>query len=216
MTVNVATLPETAAAPLALRAVPASISAAGVNDLVAIARQQMQLAVPAPALIAAYSTNVQAQSQIKNARPAAIANTVSSPLAAQFIAQLPNVNAQDLAIFAPSPNAAADIAQPPPEDDYITTLKIARGEVTLAKPATAATPPSPAQTSEAAPTQKPAPAEATARAGVAALAASLPALVVPFTRAPTLEKARGVAAYQLAQTRGTLARKQAEPAAVEN
>lgn len=215
MTVNVTTLPEMAVAPLALRAVPASISAAGVNDLATIARQQLQSAVPAPALIAAYSTNVQAQPQTKNTRPVAIVNAVSSPLAAQFIAQLPNVNAEDLVIFSPPVKATVDAAQTPPEDDYITALKIARGEVVLAKPAAPATPPR-VQTSEAAANQTPAPAEASARAGVAALAASLPVLVVPLTRTPTLEKARGVAAYQLAQTRGALARKQAEPAAAEN
>lgn len=64
------------------QAVP--ISAAGVNDAAAIARQQLPSAVPAPAALAAYSAHVTPQP-----KPANRAATSSSPSAfdAQRLAQ---------------------------------------------------------------------------------------------------------------------------------
>ena len=194
MTIQSAVLPEGVAPGLPARGQSVAISAAGVNDLAAVARQQLPSAVPAPALIAAYNTSIQPQP-----KPARTTMTAppSSALAAQFIAQDAVQTPEDLTIFvAPTPRgntAATESAG----DDFLTQLRIARGDIPAAK---LASQPPPAQAALAPPPE---------RMGVAQFVAALPAVVQQWIRHPTLLNVRGVAAYQLAQTRNALGKKTA-------
>jgi hypothetical protein len=187
-----------------------AISAAGVNDAAALARQQLPNAVPAPALIAAYSANVPQQPK-PPARPQNA--TPSSALAAQFIAQGALNSEEDLNLF--TPRSASTVTQEvgsSPADDYLVALKVARGEVTAvqSKP----TPQAQKLSSEAGPTSQSNQAdvangrpmtnaafESLARTVVAQAASGLPALFVQFMRAPSIATARGFSAYQIAQAR---------------
>ena len=87
---------EAAVPSQALRSAQPIISAAGVNDLGALARQQLTIATPAPSFIAAYTPGIVPQKPAP--RPAI--NIAASPLAAQFIAQDANLTSDDLAIFS--------------------------------------------------------------------------------------------------------------------
>lgn len=195
-----------------VRVVATPISAAGVNDAAALARQQLTNAVPAPAAIAAYSPNVVQQPKPVLRNPIALP---SSSLAAQFIAQGVVDSAEALEIFAPraTPVTATNA---PIEDDYLTALRVARGDIQAAQttPKTAATAPSQQATqaavqAEQAATKTSANAvnETVARSVVAQAASGLPALFNQFIRKPTILTARGLGAYQLAEARNAATRK---------
>lgn len=202
MTVNVTALPEAGGAPLALRtAQQPLISAAGVNDAAAVARQQLPSAVPAPAMVAAYLANMP-----HPPKPAlrAVPLAPSSALAAQFIAQDSGVGSEELAVFVPRALPGEGVPAPA-EEAFVSPLRAARAE--SATTAIFATEGEVAQAEAAA---KAAPLNeslAGARGGSAAQALGIPALISPFHRALTLTQARGVGAYQLAQTRNALSRK---------
>jgi len=190
-----------------------AISAAGVNDTAALARQQLPNAVPAPALIAAYSANVPQQPKLP-LRPTSAAP--SSALAAQFMAQGVFSTEEAAELFAPRlPTPMNEEATEAP-DDYLLALRIARGDVAAVnvKPTTApatkitqdATPPTPAETT-AAKLPSATTTETTMRAVMAQAATGLPALFTQFIRKPSIANVRGFAAYQLAEARNALTRK---------
>lgn len=199
MTVNVTALPEQAAAPQPVRPnAQLPISAAGVNDLAAVARQQLPGAVPATALIPAYAAHVAAPPKPPLRQPA---SGPSSAFAAQFLAQSPEVSAEDMAILTPRPPANAE-AQAAPEDDYLTNMRIARGDI---QPR--------AQEVTAAPTttkQPMATGETATRSPLLQMAAGLPSLFTQFIKRPTILQARGIGAYQLAEARNASMRKSVE------
>jgi hypothetical protein len=191
---------------LSVRAAVAPISAAGVNDTAAMARQQLVNAVPAPAAIAAYSASIVPQP--KPVVRAAVA-IPSSALAAQFIAQDAASTAAELDIFVPR-STATPPADAPMEDDYLSALRIARGDIPPAKSAPlAATSASGLSRTEEGEQAQFASATLTANAAretvvrnvVAQAAAGLPALFTQFIRRPTIVTARGLSAYQLAEAR---------------
>lgn len=216
MTLNVTALPESAGALPALRlGQPLPVSAAGVNDPAAIARQQMVIAAPAPALIAAYSTHIPPAPKL------VVRNPVSSPLAAQFIAQNPGASADELAVFeaqatpaqTPTPQATAD-------DDFFASIRIARGGAEMA-PIAAATKQAAGVKQAPAANVPDGKAEAAAaestnalRSGIGQIAASLPALFAQFTRPASFAKARGLNAYQIALNRNVGNKKSESPAAL--
>ena len=201
-----------ASAPaLNARAVVVPIAVSGVNDAAALARQQLINAVPAPAGIAAYSTSVAPQP-----KPPARATIAlpSSPLAAQFIAQNATESIEELAIFTPRSLAAA-VSDEPVADDYLSALRIARGDLG-ASPITVPVATVPSQqatkTSEQAQvantkTTLNATNETIARSAVAQAAVGLPALFNQFIRKPTIPTVRGFSAYQLAEARNAATRK---------
>ena len=185
------------------------ISTSG-NDPQAIARQQLPSAVPAPALLAAYSTGITPQKP--PARP--LTSTPSSSFAAQFIAQDAGTE-DDLALFTP-PKAAT--TSETPADDYLNDLRIARGDLTPLQKTAPTQQSEAADNAEAAQLEKPvlaAASETTARSGVAQFASSLPGVFGQFgRRAATIVQTKGVAAYQVAQTRNAQLRRATEPAPV--
>lgn len=187
MVSNVALLSEATPAPQShARGQVTPVSAAGVNDLSALARQQLPSAVPAASLIAAFSAAI--QQQLKPAfKPATL--QPSSALAAQFIGQGEAKSEEELQIFLP--RAAAPTATRTPEDDYIRDLKIARGDVAITQSPEQKTTPTEAATQKQQATELP------SRAGFSQLLAGLPALTVPTLRRPSFFTARGVSAYQL-------------------
>lgn len=233
MTINVTVLPESGGAPPLVRTAPPGISAAGVNEPSALARQQLINAVPAPALVPSY--NAHATTVPKLLLPARTASTVSSPLAAQFIAQQPDMSDEELAIFVPRAALAKAMGEQEAPDDFLTAMKIARGDVALAAAPNKAEPPAATANSNAAQAAaQPAVAEATKelaiitklKAAVAdevarraaaspAFAASLPPVLTQATRPPSFTKVRGVQAYQIAQARNATLPKPADASAIE-
>jgi hypothetical protein len=206
-------------APVQNARTPATaISAAGVNDAGALARQQLPSAVPAVTALAAYAAYV--PQPTKPAAPRSPSAPTSGALAAQFIGQAAITREEDLAIFAPRVTAPATPDETAP-DDYLTALRIARGEVTApqaaaAKPVSPATPSLPTATQTLPQTVTPSAvptSDAVARSVVAQAAFGLPALFTQFIRKPTIVSARGLTAYQVAQERNAALRPAAQQAA---
>ena len=168
------------------------------NDLQAIARQQLPSAVPAPALLAAYSTGIAPKPSSK-----AASSTPSSAFAAQFIAQDAG-SEEDLALFEPpaSPPPAQDEAAA--GNDYLNDLKIARGDFSAVSKAQA-TPTAAAVTADTAVENANAAtaqvSDSLARDGVVEQAITLPYIVSQYGRRAGLVQAKGVHAYQLAEAR---------------
>ena len=213
MTATVLGVSVDAGAPaLHVRAAPTPISAAGVNDAATLARQQLVNAVPAPAAIAAYSSNIVPQPK-PPARPSAA--LPSSPLAAQFIAQDAAISGDELAIFTPRPTPAPAGEAPAVADDYLSALRTARGEVAPAKSNDAAATAPSQQAVKAGEQADIATAKITtyvatetlARTVVAQAATGLPSVFSQFIRKPSIINARGLSAYQLAQARNAAMRK---------
>lgn len=211
MTSNVLGLSvDTGAPALNVRAQATLISPAGVNDAAALARQQLTTAVPAPTLIAAYSANVPQQPK-PPVRPTPTAP--SSSLAAQFIAQEAVTSAEELAIFVS--RAATVATNTPADDDFLATLRMARGDIPAPKNAAVLTAkPSQELAQATIQTQVAATTTATnaanetlARTVVAQAATGLPALFTQFIRKPTIINTRGLTAYQLAEARNAAMRK---------
>lgn len=211
MTINVAPLPETAAPPASARGNAPTVSSTVVNDVAALARQQLPSAVPATALIAAYSGNV-APAPKQTVR---LAPPVSSALAAQFIAQTPEATAEDLEIFVTRAPAAPASETQNDADDFLNTIRMARGDFSHEKqvqnPAAR-----PTQTTvetaareNAAAIAKPVTPEPVLRGTLAPLT-HLPPVQVMLGRKPTINNARGLSAYQLAQDRNAATKKTPE------
>jgi hypothetical protein len=189
-----------------------AISAAGVNDAASLARQQLPNAVPAPALIAAYSANVPPQPKLP---PRPTSAVPSSALAAQFIAQGVLTLDEAAEIFTPAAAASTPTEQLDAPDDYLVALRVARGDVAAAN----ANPPAlikPSQETTQAVNQRAlentktttnAVTETLARTVVAQAATGLPALFTQLIRRPSIITARGFAAYQLAEARNAVTRK---------
>lgn len=171
-----------------------TVSAAGVNDQATVARQQMASAVPAPALIAAFSANIQPQPKVT---PRPLSSSPSSSLAAQFIAQDDGITSEDLAIFEIPKPVAQSATQESSADDYLKDLRIARGDFSeVKKPAAAA-----ANTQAEAVKLQQAANDNTLRNNIMQFTAALPAVLSQFMKRPTLLQAKGVVAYQLAEAR---------------
>jgi hypothetical protein len=178
-----------------------------------MARQQLVSAVPAPALIPSYNANGTTPPKL-TAR--ALTSAPSSALAAQLIAQDPSLSAQEMEIFSPQVVVADTEASAPAPDDFLSALRIARGDIP---------PPTPPQTKSVSTVATNPPEQAMAavatelavvtklKAAVAAEMARrpslLPAVLPPLGlgRAPTLTQVRGASAYQLAQARNAGTRK---------
>ncbi len=97
-------LSDTPSAPLPrAMAVPQNLSAAGVRDAAALARQQLPSAVPAPSALSAMAPQFVPHPTPK---PAPKAQSSASALAAQIIAQNPEADSEFLAVFAPPPPPA--------------------------------------------------------------------------------------------------------------
>lgn len=175
------------------RTAPDAVSAAGVRDPAALSRQQLPSAVPAPVQVVPYAAYMPPAY-----RPPI--RTVSSPLAAQFIAQVGEAEASGLMdIF--------ELPTPPPapsndaSDDYLQDMRLARGEPTVA----ATTNPARATKTATAPTTaEPGIIEP---GGVSQRAAALPALSLIIGQPAGLAGVRGIGAYQLASARNAAARK---------
>lgn len=181
----------TAPAPRALASLLATVGAA---DPAALARNQLPSAVAASTALATLPPQLPPALKPLPRAP-------SSQLAAQFIAQDASLSAEDLAIFMVR-QARAEAA-PPAVDDYLASLRIARGELPTAGrptpapiPATASTPPPP-------------PGDVPLRASMASLAAGGIAPPPPspsLLRRASLTVAKGADAYRLAQDRSPRAR----------
>lgn len=204
MTINAAiSQVEVGGAPTAPRAHLPQLSAAGVGDQSAIARQQLPSAVPAPALIAAYSTHITPPPK-QPAKPTVA--QPSSALAAQMLAQTPEADDSLLAVFEPR--------QPPPEptndnDAFISPLNLARPQTSPAKAEAVNAKPNLLKEESSLVAQSA--ANTVARSGTAALASSLPSLWLHMSRGMNLIQARGVMAYQLASLRMSSTRKPPQP-----
>ena len=184
------------------------ISTAG-NDTQSTARQQLPSAVPAPALLAAYSTGIAPQTK---PAPKPLSSLPSSTLAAQFIAQGDAGSDDDLAIFEPPPSAPT--VQESPADDYLNDLRIARGDFSSVNPSAPAEDSEPADTTAAVQNADPADVDASdtpARDGIMQFASAVPNLISQFSRRANIVQAKGVSAYQLAQTRNAMTPRTAEP-----
>ncbi len=210
MTINVTVLPESGGAVPAVRTAQPAISAAGVNDAAALARQQLPSAVPATSLIPAYAANAV---PIPKPPQRITSNQPSSALAAQLIGQASAISEADLAIFTPTtttPTARDDAAN---GNDFLNDLRIARGDLSSVRPAEAKNTTTPATAIQQPPTVENSAAtnaasralattnETTMRGTLAQFAAGLPSALSEFIRRPTIIQARGVSAYQLTQAR---------------
>jgi hypothetical protein len=201
--VTVDTGPATPAAP-APRAQASLLATLGVGDPQAVARQQLPSAVAAARTVAALPTTVPPV-------PKPLVRAPSSQLAAQFIAQDTSLTAEDLEIFAARQTLAPGSAAGEQVDDYLASLRIARGEVPNVKQQAAAVSSAPTQEKQETvarealantnATQANTAAQASQRSGVASLAASLPPLFTPLLRRVSIATSKGTDAYQLAQAR---------------
>lgn len=218
MTLNVTALPDGAGAPPALRlGQQTPVSAAGVNDPAALARQQMVNATPAPSIVAAYSANIQPPPKLTTRNP------VSSPLAAQFIAQNPGATVDELSVFeAQTVTTQVTTAQETSEDDFFASIRIARDGGEMA-PIASATKQAAGMKQTAEPIMPEIKSEtglvvqeqtSALRSGLGQLAASLPALFAPLTKSVSFTKARGMSAYQIALNRNAATKKSEVAAAL--
>jgi hypothetical protein len=184
------------------------ISTAG-NDAQSIARQQTPSAVPAPALLAAYSTGIAPQTK---PAPKPLSSLPSSTFAAQFIAQGDAGSDDDLAIFVPPP--PLQTAEESPADDYLNDLRVARGDISAANKTEPTEASEQADTLAAVQTAKSAATAATETVEHSGITVTLPHPSSQFRRA-TIVQAKGVSAYQIAQMRnGSLRRAEPAPEAV--
>ena len=211
MTINVTVLPETGGASPTVRAGGSStISAAGVNDSAAIARQQLPNAVPAVALVPAYAGNAVAPPKPPT-KP--LTSVPSSAFAAQLIGQSSDITAEDLAIFELHPVAEQPLEDAAP-DDFLNAIRIARGDVApgvgkearAKKAGVVMVHEEVRQGAVAFNVKATGGLEQSLRASISHLAAGLPGLLAPLIKRPTILQVRGVSAYQLAETRNAAGR----------
>lgn len=185
-----------------LRAQASLLATLGANNVQAAARVQLPSAVAASTAVASLPAQVPTP-------PRQVVRVPSSPLAAQFIAQDTGLSAQDLEIFAVRQTLTQANVPEAQVDDYLSALRIARGDVPTARqnPANSGSNPTQEKIDTAlrdAASQANAPlatAQATARSGVAALATGLPALTPPLLRRVNFASSKGADAYQIAQQR---------------
>lgn len=203
---NGATVDTGPAAPIAPapRAQAALLAALGASDPQAVSRQLLPNAVASAATLAALPSSVPPV-------PKPLVRAPSSQLAAQFISQDTSLSADDLAIFATRPSLASTTLPAEQGDDYLASLRIARGDVPNVKQNLATASSNRASekietaTREALATASTAQANAATqtnqRSGIASLNAGLPTLVAPLLRRVSIATIKGADAYQLAQGR---------------
>lgn len=179
------------------RAQSALLTAVGRADPVAAQRLQLPSAVAAPATVPGLPTQVPPA-------PRPLQRAPSSQLAAQFIAQDIGLTASELEIFAVRQSLPNLPPEQLPVDDYLTDLRIARGDVPAPErsdrqsaQATAAT------QAEATEKNNTAAAftETNLRSGLSVRTAGLPALTLPFLRRFNIITLKGVDAYGAALAR---------------
>lgn len=206
--VTVDTGPVAPIAP-APRAQASLLATLGASDPQATSRQLLPNAVASAATLAALPSSVPPV-------PKPLVRAPSSQLAAQFISQDTSLSADDLAIFATRPSLASTTLPAEQGDDYLASLRIARGDVPNVKQnlATASSNPTPQKTEIAArealtasiAAQANTATQQTQRSGIASVAAGLPPLVTPLLRRISITTSKGVDAYQLAQARVAVTR----------
>lgn len=202
---NGATVDTGPAAPIAPapRAQAALLAALGASDPQAVSRQLLPSAVAAATTLAALPSRVPSV-------PKPLVRAPSSQLAAQFISQDTSLTADDLEIFAARQTLTQANVPGEQVDDYLASLRIARGDVPSVKqnpPATSNLAPEKIETAarEALIATNAAQASAATqtnqRNGIASLNAGLPTLVAPLLRRVNIATIKGADAYQLAQGR---------------
>lgn len=217
MTTNLNTLSADVASPAAaVRVAVPVISSAGVNDASAIARQQLQNAVPAPALISAYAANVASPPKPPLRM---VATQPSSGFVAQLISQSPEMSEADLEIFTPQKAASYIATDESMPNDSLDLMRMARGDFSQAPVKEVSNAPTQLLAKKSEAPQAPAPPNAPPidvemRAAYSPAATSLPTVLTQLTKRPSLLSARGVNAYQLTETRNSGDRKPA-PALAE-
>ena len=203
---NGATVDTGPAAPIAPapRAQAALLAALGASDPQAVSRQLLPSAVAAATTLAALPSRVPSV-------PKPLVRAPSSQLAAQFISQDTSLTADDLEIFAARQTLTQANVPGEQVDDYLASLRIARGDVPSVKqnPPAATSSLAPekieAAAREALATASTAQASAVTQtnqhSGIASLNAGLPTLVAPLLRRVSITTIKGADAYQLAQGR---------------
>jgi hypothetical protein len=199
--------PATTAAPIPVVTAP---------DTVPSIRTQLANAVAAPGALAAYAAQTP---QPLKPTLRALSSQTSSQLAAQYIAQTPEADNDDLKIFATRQRSdtdpQVDDEEPSTGDDFLAQLRLARGDPAPSSktPAPASAPSSAQAASEAASVITNANATNAIRAGRAALTGLAAALSSQFisrlpkpvltsgAKKPGLGQVRGSSAYQLTTTR---------------
>lgn len=188
------------------RASAAVVTTTGVNDLAAIARQQLQSAVPAPALLAAYSSKIAPQTK---PAPRGSVPQPSSQLAAQIIAQDASLSSDDLTIFEPRPLPDSDAPEPiagrylaaaatANENAQSATIKpTVSGNSAQVEEATVAQTQQQASVNEAL-------AHAAIQPALGQFAAVLPSFFSKFLRRQSIVQAYGAEAYALAASRNAV------------
>lgn len=178
------------------RAQSALLSAVGRADPAAAQRLQLPNAVVASTTVPGLPTQAPA--------PRPLQRAPSSQLAAQFIAQDIGLTASELEIFAVRQRLLPAPANEFPVDDYLTSLRIARGDVPAPErsdrqsaQATAATQAEAAAKNNTAASFT----ETNLRSGLSARTAGLPALTLPFLRRFNIISIKGVDAYGAALAR---------------
>lgn len=218
LTVNL--LPDTSSG---VARTPATVPALPTTSLAPIsqaARPQLASAIIASTPLAAFAAETP---QPPKPPLRLITSQASSALAAQYIAQIPGVSEDDLAIFATRARSSNGEAveegaeQASEGDDFLTSLRIARSEqvapplkqvaneASAGKPAPAETPPVPLTIATA---------TNAIRAGTSAVtglpqtlslqfSSKLPPAQLGSVKKPGLSQARGASAYQVAEARNT-------------
>lgn len=198
VTVDIGPTSPIASAP---RAQSALLTAVGRADPVAAQRLQLPNAVAAPTTVPGLPTQVPPA-------PRPLQRAPSSQLAAQFIAQDIGLTASELEIFAVRQSLPNLPTEQLPVDDYLTDLRIARGDVPApkrsarhgAQESAVAT-----QAEAAAKNNTPiAVTDANLRSGLSVRTAGLPALTLPFLRRFNIITLKGVDAYGAALARNAL------------
>ncbi len=209
--------PDTTSGPAKTPATTPALPVAAFTNATQAARPQLASAVVAASPLAAFAT----QTPQPPKPTLRVANgQISSALAAQYIAQTPELTDEDLELFATRDRAQPDITDEEnnsPEDDFLTRLRIARGDTI----APAAKPTANERAAAAQNNEPPAPpvvnTAATAnnaiRAGISPtnglpqtlslqfLAKLPPAQLSKGGKKPGLNQARGSTAYQLTDSR---------------
>ena len=180
------------------RAQSALLTAVGRADPVAAQRLQLPNAVAASTTVPGLPTQVPPA-------PRPLQRAPSSLLAAQFIAQDIGLTASELEIFAVRQSLLPAPTNELPVDDYLTNLRIARGDIPASERSTrrAAQESATATQAEAATKNNTAAAftETNLRTGLSARSAALPALTLPFLRRFNIITLKGVDAYGAALAR---------------
>lgn len=179
------------------RAQSALLTAVGRADPAAAQRLQLPNAVAASTTVPGLPTQAPA--------PRPLQRSPSSLLAAQFIAQDIGLTASELEIFAVRQSLLPAPTNELPVDDYLTNLRIARGDIPASErsPRQAAQESATATQAETVAKNNSAAAftETNLRSGLSTRSAALPALTLPFLRRFNIITLKGVDAYGAALAR---------------